>query len=90
MIIELREESIVKGKGLSCQVLGLRKTESGSISFLRPDTRDLRPLSFAGLRLEAVVDFHLVSHDEAIGFVSHADHGHQLFELGVGHAFVFR
>src|SRR5260370_282670 len=38
------------------------------------------------LRFEGVVDFHLVSTGEAIGFVGHADHGHQFREHGAGHA----
>src|ERR1700724_3349676 len=47
-------------------------------------------MSFAGLRFETVVDLHLISGDEPIRFVRHANHGHQLFELRIGHAFVYR
>src|SRR5258708_32137003 len=55
--------------------------------FMRPDTCDL--FSFAGLRFEAVVDLDLIAGDEPIRFIRHANNGHQLFELGVGHAFVY-
>src|SRR4029077_2089002 len=53
-------------RGARCHLLGLRKTRSGSISLLRPDICDLRPVSFAYLRFEAVVALHLISGDEPI------------------------
>src|SRR5580698_4415850 len=69
--------------------LGLGLGNTNAAQLLSGD-RAPRPPSFAGLRLEAVVDFHLVSRDQAIGFVRHADHRHEFFELSVGHAFVYR
>src|SRR6266849_8427615 len=47
-------------------------------------------MSLIGLRFETLVDLHLISRDQSISFVRHAHHGHQLFKLGVGHAFVYR
>src|SRR5258706_6332769 len=43
-IIKLREEHIVNGKGLRCQVSGLRNEIEALLVFLRPDTCDLRPV----------------------------------------------
>src|ERR1019366_1109599 len=40
----------------------------------------------AGLRLEGLVDFDLVSAGQAVGFIRHADHGHEFGEHGVRHA----
>src|SRR6266404_1418969 len=85
-IIELREKRVINGR--RPQVSGVRKTKSGSI--LVPDTCDLRPVSFFRLRFEAVVDLHLISGHQPISFVRHAHHGHQLFELRIGHALVYR
>src|SRR5258708_1059577 len=73
-IIELREERVTNGKGLRCQVTGLRNKIEALLVFLRPDTCDLRPVSFASLRFEAVVDLHLISSDEPISFVRHTNH----------------
>src|SRR3981189_1053383 len=84
-IIKLREEHIVNGKGLRGQLSGLRKEIEASWF-----SCDLSPVSLSGLRFEAVVDLHLISGDDPIGFVSHAHHGHQLFKLGIGHALVYR
>src|ERR1700677_1490139 len=47
-------------------------------------------MSFPSLGFQSVVDFHLVSCNQPIGFVRHANHGHQLLELIVGHTFVYR
>src|ERR1700689_3846417 len=45
-------------------------------------------MSFPGLGFIALVDFHLVPRNQAIGFVGHPHYGHQLLELSVGHAFI--
>ena len=61
------------------------------------DLRDLQirakakpPLFHARFRLflKFRVDFHLISSDEFVGFVGHADYGHHFFEHGVGHSFI--
>jgi len=37
--------------------------------------------SFPALRFKTLVNFHLISRDQTVGFVGHPDHGHQFFEL---------
>src|SRR5207302_6714684 len=40
--------------------------------------------------LKLFVDLHLIAGDHLVGFVGHADYGHQLLEHFVGHTFFLR